>query len=80
MLRRRISEKKCSFFHRCVFYFVDESAEPIFDYLSEDGEIVALIKPQFEAGVRRLVRKVLSGRKHTSGSDRNGDQYALYRI
>ena len=34
---------------------------PIRDYLNEDGEIVALIKPQFEAGREKSERKELSG-------------------
>ena len=45
------------------FISLTKVLKPIFDYLSEDGEIVALIKPQLKRGVRRLVRKVLSGRK-----------------
>lgn len=30
---------------------------PIFDYLTEDGQIVALIKPQFEAGREKVGKK-----------------------
>ena len=38
---------------------------PIRDYLTEDGEIVALIKPQFEAGRRKVGKKGVVREKST---------------
>lgn len=38
---------------------------PIRDYLSEDGEIVALIKPQFEAGREKVGKKGVVREKST---------------
>ena len=39
--------------------------EPIRDYLTEDGEIVALIKPQFEAGREKVGKKGVVREKST---------------
>ena len=39
------------------FISLTKVLKPIFDYLSEDGEIVALIKPQFEAGREKVGKK-----------------------
>ena len=43
------------------FISLTKVLEPIRNYLKEDGEIVALIKPQFEAGREKVGKKVLSG-------------------
>ena len=39
--------------------------QPIRDYLTEDGEIVALIKPQFEAGREKVGKKGVVREKST---------------
>lgn len=39
------------------FISLTKVLEPIRDYLTEDGEIVALIKPQFEAGREKVGKK-----------------------
>ena len=36
---------------------------PIRNYLTEDGQIVALIKPQFEAGREKVGKKALYAKK-----------------
>ena len=38
---------------------------PIYNYLTEDGEIVALIKPQFEAGREKVGKKGVVREKST---------------
>lgn len=39
------------------FISLTKVLKPIYDYLTEDGEIVALIKPQFEAGREKVGKK-----------------------
>lgn len=39
------------------FISLTKVLKPIYDYLAEDGEIVALIKPQFEAGREKVGKK-----------------------
>ena len=39
------------------FISLTKVLKPIYDYLTEDGEIVALIKPQFEAGREKVQEK-----------------------
>lgn len=39
------------------FISLTKVLEPIRNYLKEDGEIVALIKPQFEAGREKVGKK-----------------------
>lgn len=39
------------------FISLTKVLKPIYDYLTEDGEIVALIKPQFEAGKEKVGKK-----------------------
>ena len=47
------------------FISLTKVLEPIRDYLTEDGEIVALIKPQFEAGREKVGKKgVVQRTKH----------------
>lgn len=47
------------------FISLTKVLKPIFDYLSEDGEIVALIKPQFEAGREKVGKKGVVREKST---------------
>ena len=45
------------------FISLTKVLQPIRNYLSDDGEIVALIKPQFEAGRERSEKKAWYGKK-----------------
>ena len=47
------------------FISLTKVLEPIRDYLTEDGEIVALIKPQFEAGREKVGKKGVVREKST---------------
>lgn len=47
------------------FISLTKVLKPISDYLSEDGEIVALIKPQFEAGREKVGKKGVVREKST---------------
>ena len=58
------------------FISLTKVLEPIRNYLAKDGEIVALIKPQFEAGREKVGKKRCRKRKeHTPGSD--SENYGL---
>ena len=45
------------FFHRCFFISLTKVLLPVRNLLTEDGEIVCLIKPQFEAGREKVGKK-----------------------
>ena len=47
------------------FISLTKVLQPIRDYLTEDGEIVALIKPQFEAGREKVGKKGVVREKST---------------
>lgn len=47
------------------FISLTKVLQPIYDYLTEDGEIVALIKPQFEAGREKVGKKGVVREKST---------------
>ena len=48
---------------------------PVRNLLTEDGQIVCLIKPQFEAGREKVGKKGVVQRSSCSpGSDRNGNR------
>lgn len=47
------------------FISLTKVLKPIYDYLSADGEIVALIKPQFEAGREKVGKKGVVREKST---------------
>ncbi len=47
------------------FISLTKVLKPIYDYLTEDGEIVALIKPQFEAGREKVGKKGVVREKST---------------
>ena len=52
------------------FISLTKVLEPIRNYLAKDGEIVALIKPQFEAGREKVGKKGVVREKSTHrGSD-----------
>ena len=45
------------FFDRCFFYLPYKVLLPVRNLLTEDGEVVCLIKPQFEAGREKVGKK-----------------------
>lgn len=49
------------------FISLTKVLEPIRSYLKENGEVVALIKPQFEAGREKVGKKVWSERRAHTG-------------
>ena len=54
---RRIFRKHRSFLHRCFLISLTKVLLPVRNLLTEDGEIVCLIKPQFEAGREKVGKK-----------------------
>ena len=49
------------------FISLTKVLKPIRDYLTEDGEIAALIKPQFEAGREKVGKKGVVREASTTG-------------
>ena len=64
------------------FISLTKVLEPIRNYLKEDGEIVALIKPQFEAGREKVGKKgvVRDRAVHREVIQKVADLCAAYRI